>query len=109
MDVELRMQQQLMMIEQRLAEARAEVEGEWRGATCSCIPLDVTWPQARLQAALAPVLEQGGVDVLILSAGDSLPNAFVDTTEADWERREQHRTGVLSSQPLQQRSTIDMM
>ena len=70
--------------EQRLADAKAEVEASGGGGSVETLALDVTWPFERVAAALAPYAENG-IDVLVLSAGDSVPQEFTSASERDWE------------------------
>jgi NAD(P)-dependent dehydrogenase (short-subunit alcohol dehydrogenase family) len=66
---------------QKLASAKAEVVASGGDGIVETLQLDVTWPFEKLSAALAPY----AFDVLVLSAGDSMPCEFASTTERDWE------------------------
>eukprot|EP00936_MAST-01D_sp_MAST-1D-sp1_P002399 g2399.t1 len=72
----------------RLDVARRELESQVPGAVVDTVSVDLTRPHAEVEAALrsnGDVAAQN-IDYAVMSAGDSGPAAFEDTSPADWER-----------------------
>ena len=73
---------------ERLARARAECSQLIEGASeaVATLSVDLTAPANEVEATLHGHEWTASVDFAILSAGDSNPAAFEDTTPADWDR-----------------------
>ena len=67
-------------------EEAGQATADWLGVDCSHIPHDVSSEASLARAFILTEQLLGGVDVVINSAGISLPGTVDDTSLAEWRR-----------------------